>query len=253
MGVEGPSNGSKESTGDPRGGGTDNERAVELVRRELTRHQKSVASCQQRIAYYQQSLTWYQQNVTRCQQDLARYQQAVSPQLPRPQLSKSSIARAQSESSKSLQQQQKQQQQSTGGLAPGFLQSAASPARGSYGYNPILKAAAVTNTYLAADGQEQKEKIEVAFRDDSVQCPWCQRLFANAEQRRDHKLAWPYGCPFHLVCFGAADVVLHAEEYAHDRCFVAGCKTKQFVEKRCDDEVIEKHVKKDHGLLGRKA
>lgn len=257
MGVEGLSTVGKEPTGDPKGGGADNERAIELIRKELARHQKDAASCQQRIAYYQQSLAWYQQNVTRCQQDLARYQQAqrpaVSPQLPRPQLSKSTIARAQAETSRHLQQQQqKPPQPSTGALAPAFLQSATSPARGSYGYNSLLKAAAVTNTYLDANGQEQDERIELAFNSDYVQCPWCQRLFATAEQRRDHKLAWPYGCASHRVCFGSADVVLHAQEYEHDRCFVAGCAATQFLEQRCEDKVIEKHVRKDHGLSGRK-
>jgi hypothetical protein len=91
-------------------------------------------------------------------------------------------------------------------------------------------------------------KIELTVNNDRIQCLTCFRCYPGRASLDHHLQHFPKHCAACKMCFGNDDVVVHAMQHAHDRCFVEGCRSKKREVAGWDKTTIELHVKKHHGF-----
>lgn len=239
------------------------------------------------VSFYQQNHAMYQSNMAhyfRSQGSLpaASFQPATAARQPQAsQASTETIQAAprtqqfqQSQQTRKLQRTQQSQQhalQTQGGL-PGHQLQRVQPPRQLQQYTGAVtvidpsrllmsQSSATPFDYrfqnvtirqiVDEQGRPQAQQIQATYNLNHVQCSRCLKSFPNESERQAHYKAARAGCWEHRMCFGWIDNVTHAMEYEHTRCFVSECRHKMRYGNDWDDDAVERHVKKMHGVGSR--
>ena len=79
---------------------------------------------------------------------------------------------------------------------------------------------------------------------DRIQCSFCKEWFFNLGARNQHKKDLPFQCNDCGCCFN--DVVKHAADKNHSRCFVQGCTYNQRFRYSFSNSEIQNHIDCHH-------
>lgn len=114
-----------------------------------------------------------------------------------------------------------------------------------YAFERLSANHAITQLTYAIDVHGTRS-VTATANPEREQCSNCGLFFPDRLRLMGHLAEFPVQCDVHGVCLRGDDVLLHADEERHDRCFVRGCLSVYRVEGGWKGSVVEGHVRGSH-------
>ncbi|OAG10258.1 uncharacterized protein CC84DRAFT_1236751 [Paraphaeosphaeria sporulosa] len=118
-----------------------------------------------------------------------------------------------------------------------------------YAFEKLSSSHAVTQLTYAIDVHGTRS-ITATANPEREQCANCGAFFADYHRLKGHYADYPVQCDVHGVCLRFDDVLVHADEDRHDRCFVRACRSIYRLEGGWKGSVVEGHIRGSHRREG---
>ncbi|KAF2451490.1 hypothetical protein P171DRAFT_401055 [Karstenula rhodostoma CBS 690.94] len=118
-----------------------------------------------------------------------------------------------------------------------------------YAFEQLSSMHAVTQLTYSVDAHGTRS-VTATANPEREQCTNCGAFFADFHRLKGHYADYPVQCDVHGVCLRLDDVLVHADEERHERCFVRGCRSVYRLEGGWKGSVVEGHVRGIHRREG---
>ncbi|KAF1964475.1 hypothetical protein BU23DRAFT_561918 [Bimuria novae-zelandiae CBS 107.79] len=114
-----------------------------------------------------------------------------------------------------------------------------------YAFERLSAAHAITQLTYAIDIHGTRS-VTATANPEREQCTSCGIFVPDRMRLLGHYADFPVQCEAHGVCLRWEDVLVHADEEMHERCFVRGCRSVYRAEGGWKGSVVEGHVRGMH-------